>query len=398
MLTGATVGESKLDLLPTANVAEATTALQEALSPVPDTKDHDRAGELALQRTLQLIVNATRNSKPEPLPVVVFLYADYSGMPKAEADHFIDELLEASAIAFGIRNRRSEHILWLIGEQKEVAHYIAAETGGQYFEATPETYATALDPILRQLHGRYELGFKPQHLDGKRHKLRVELANEARNQHRGGAPAIPCSVCAGARGQQATINQNRWTMPLIEFSVMEHKLSDTMALLSRTPAALNALLRDLPDSWTLRNEGENNFNAFDVVGHLIHGERTDWMSRARMILEYGETRGFEPFDRFAQVRESQGKSLPQLLDEFARLRSENLDQLRALNLQPQDLERRGRHPSLGVVTLSQLLATWAAHDLTHLHQLSRIMAHQYRDIVGPWAAFLGVMKCAGHSS
>jgi hypothetical protein len=185
---------------------------------------------------------------------------------------------------------------------------------------------------------------------------------------------------------------------LIESSMTEHNLSETIALLSRTPSALNALLRDLPEFWTLRNEGENTFNAYDVVGHLVHGERTDWMPRARRILEFGETRAFEPFDRFAQQGESQGKSLPQLLDEFARLRSENLDQLSALNLQPNDLARRGLHPSLGVVTLSQLLATWAAHDLTHLHQLSRIMAHQYREAVGPWSAFLGVMNCQGHSS
>jgi hypothetical protein len=193
-------------------------------------------------------------------------------------------------------------------------------------------------------------------------------------------------------------NPSRETLLLIESSMTEHNLCDTIALLSRTPATLNALLRDLPETWTLRNEGDNTFNAFDLVGHLIHGERTDWMSRARRILEYGETRAFEPFDRFAQQGESQGKSLPQLLDEFARLRSENLDQLSALNLQPNDLARRGLHPSLGVVTLSQLLATWAAHDLTHLHQLSRIMAHQYRETVGPWTAFLGVMNCQGHSS
>ncbi len=179
---------------------------------------------------------------------------------------------------------------------------------------------------------------------------------------------------------------------------MEQNLSDTIALLERTPAVLNTLLRDLPETWTLRNEGENTWSAFDVVGHLIHGERTDWIPRAKRILEFGETRAFDPFDRFAQARESQGKSLSQLLDEFARLRTENLDQLRALNLNPEDLSRRGRHPSLGVVTLSQLLATWAAHDLTHVHQLSRIMAHQYRAAVGPWTAFLGVMKCAGHSS
>ena len=180
--------------------------------------------------------------------------------------------------------------------------------------------------------------------------------------------------------------------------MQEHNLHYTIALLTRTPAALNALLRDLPETWTFRNEGENTWSAFDVVAHLIYGERTDWMPRARIILQFGEAGTFEPFDRLGHVRESQGKSLPQLLDEFARLRAESLDQLRALNLRQQDLERRGRHPALGVVTLSQLLATWAAHDLTHLHQISRIMAHQYRQAVGPWSAYLGVLQCAGHSS
>jgi hypothetical protein len=178
----------------------------------------------------------------------------------------------------------------------------------------------------------------------------------------------------------------------------EHNLQHTISLLDRTPAALNAFLRDLPEAWTLRNEGDDSWNAFDVVGHLIHCERTDWMPRARIVLQFGETRTFEPFDRWAQLRENHNKSLTQLLDEFARLRSENLGELRALNLRPEDLERRGRHPSLGVVTLSQLLATWAAHDLTHLHQISRIMAHQYRETVGPWSIYLGVMQCAGHSS
>lgn len=179
---------------------------------------------------------------------------------------------------------------------------------------------------------------------------------------------------------------------------MQHNLQDTIALLTRTPAALNALLRNLPDTWTLRNEGENSWSPFDIVGHLIHGERTDWMPRARMILQFGESRAFEPFDRLAQVRESEGKSLGQLLDEFARLRSENLQALRALNLRQEELERHGRHPALGVVTLSQLLATWAAHDLTHLHQISRVMAHQYRETVGPWSRYLGVLQCAGHSA
>ena len=178
---------------------------------------------------------------------------------------------------------------------------------------------------------------------------------------------------------------------------MLHNLPDTIALLARTPAALDVLLRDLPETWILCNEGENTWTAYDVVGHLIHGELTDWMPRARMILEFGDTRPFETFDRFAQKRDSQGKSLAQLLNEFACLRSENLNALRALNLRPEDLARPGRHPQLGSVTLSQLLATWAAHDLTHLHQITRILAHQYRDAVGPWTAFLGVMQCSGHS-
>src|SRR5882724_11161100 len=159
---------------------------------------------------------------------------------------------------------------------------------------------------------------------------------------------------------------------------MQHNLQNTISLLTRTPAALNALLRDLPETWTFRNEGENTWSAFDIIGHLNHGERTDWMPRARMVLQFGETQAFEPFDRQGHARVIQGKSLGQLLDEFARLRSENLAELRALNLRQEDLERRGRHPSLGVVTLSALLATWAAHDLTHLHQISRVMAQVAR--------------------
>lgn len=179
---------------------------------------------------------------------------------------------------------------------------------------------------------------------------------------------------------------------------MTHNLNDTVSLLARTPIALNALLRDLPDTWTLRNEGDKTWSAFDVVGHLIHGERADWVPRVKMILEFGETRAFEPFDRWGHEREVKGKSLGQLLDEFARVRAGNLDKLRAFSLRPEDMEKRGRHPALGVVTLSQLLATWPMHDMTHLHQISRIMAHQYRDTVGPWRAYLGVMHCDGHSA
>jgi hypothetical protein len=177
---------------------------------------------------------------------------------------------------------------------------------------------------------------------------------------------------------------------------MNHDLENTVAVLERTPAALDALLRGLPDAWTDHNEGEGTFNVVDVVVHLIHADKADWMPRARMILEYGETRPFEPFDRWGHVKERQDRTLPQLLDEFARVRAGCLADLRALNLTQSQLEMRGRHPSLGPVTLSELLATWSAHDLTHLHQVSRIMAHQYRDKVGPFAAYLGVLKCNGH--
>ncbi len=178
---------------------------------------------------------------------------------------------------------------------------------------------------------------------------------------------------------------------------MPQNLNDTIALLARTPSALDALLRDLPGTWTQRGEGPDTWTVYDVVGHLNHGERADWIPRIKRILESGETRPFDPFDRFAQFRESEGKSLPQLLDEFVQLRSQNLAELRALNLQPADLDRRGAHPSLGPVTLSNLLATWAIHDMTHLHQISRILAWQYREFVGPWSRYLGVLQCQGHS-
>jgi hypothetical protein len=178
---------------------------------------------------------------------------------------------------------------------------------------------------------------------------------------------------------------------------MNHDLENSVALLTRTPAALDALLRGLPETWTHHNEGEGTFTVVDVVGHLIYADRVDWMPRACLILEHGETRPFEPFDRWGHVEECKGRTLPQLLDEFSLVRAGCLDDLRALNLMPSQLELRGRHPSLGPVTLSELLATWAAHDLTHLHQISRIMANQYRDKVGPFGAFLGVLKCDGHS-
>jgi hypothetical protein len=178
---------------------------------------------------------------------------------------------------------------------------------------------------------------------------------------------------------------------------MEHNLQHTISLLTRTPATLNALLRDQPEIWTLQNEGENTWSPRDVIAHLVYGERTDWMPRAKIILEFGEMKPFEPFDRLGHIQASKGKSLAQLLDEFAVLRSANLDELSSLDLQPEDLQKRGRHPALGVVTLSQLLATWAVHDLTHLHQISRTMAHQYRQAGGPWSEYLGVLHCSAHS-
>jgi hypothetical protein len=179
---------------------------------------------------------------------------------------------------------------------------------------------------------------------------------------------------------------------------MNHDLQDTIALLSRTPSTLDALLRGLPETWTHRNEGDDSWSVFDVVGHLLYGDRSDWLTRAKIILQFRETRTFEPFDRLGQKREVEGKSLSQLLDEFARLRAGNLDELRALHLHGEDLALRGRHPALGSVTLSQLLAAWAIHDLTHLHQISRIMAWQYRETVGPWSKYLGVLQCDGHSA
>ena len=182
-----------------------------------------------------------------------------------------------------------------------------------------------------------------------------------------------------------------------ELDLMEQTLDQTTALLARTPRVLDALLRDLPGAWTRATEGDNTWSAYDIVGHLIHGERADWMVRAKTILEHGETKTFDRFDRLAQERESEGKSLSELLDEFTRARTGNLDELRGLRLQPTDLDRRGRHPVFGPVTLGQLLATWAAHDLTHLHQISRVLAHQYRGSVGPWSVYLGVLQCDGHS-
>ena len=169
-------------------------------------------------------------------------------------------------------------------------------------------------------------------------------------------------------------------------------LGEAVAILSRTPRTLDALLRGLPDGWIAANEGGDTWSPFDVVGHLIHGERTDWMPRARIILQHGETQPFETSDRLAQFEESRGQTLGSLLDEFARLREANLRDLASLQLTDGDLDRRGRHPQLGVVTLGQLLATWVAHDLDHVVQTSRVLARQYSDEVGPWRAYLRIIS------
>ena len=167
---------------------------------------------------------------------------------------------------------------------------------------------------------------------------------------------------------------------------------EAIALLSRTPSTLDTLLRGLPDGWVAAHEGGNTWSPFDVIGHLIHGERTDWMPRARIILERGETQPFETFDRLAQFEESRGRTLASLLDEFASLRANNLRDLASLQLTDAELDRRGRHPQLGVVTLRQLLATWVAHDLDHVMQISRVLARQYADEVGPWRAYLRIIS------
>lgn len=176
-----------------------------------------------------------------------------------------------------------------------------------------------------------------------------------------------------------------------------HDLNNTLALLERTPSALNALLRSLPEIWTRRNEGGDTYSPFVVLAHLVRTESLDWRPRVQCILDHGDSQVLPRVERDPDESVRLNSTVEQLLDQFARLRAENVVWLRGLDLQTSDLERKGRHPRFGPVTLSQLLATWAAHDLTHLHQISRAMAHQYREAVGPWTAFLGVMHCNGHS-
>ena len=172
---------------------------------------------------------------------------------------------------------------------------------------------------------------------------------------------------------------------------MEFELDKAKEVLRRTPGTLNALLSDLPDDWVMQNEGPETWSPYDVVGHLIEGEETDWIPRTRIILEQGEARPFDPFDRFAMFEKSKGKSLRELLARFEEVRGESLRQLDELNLTPEMLEKRGMHPRLGVVTLSQLLSAWVVHDLGHISQIVRVMAKQYGTAIGPWTQFLSIV-------
>lgn len=173
---------------------------------------------------------------------------------------------------------------------------------------------------------------------------------------------------------------------------MQYSLERSYEILDRTPAVLQALLSGLSDEWIMSNEGPETFSPFDVIGHLIHGEKTDWTVRAKMILAFGSTKTFVKWDRFAQYEDSKGKSLQQLLDEFAVIRKENMLWFKGLHLTAEDLDKKGMHPVLGEVTLKYLLATWVAHDLTHIAQITRVMAKQYKEEIGPWTEFFRILN------
>jgi DinB family protein len=172
---------------------------------------------------------------------------------------------------------------------------------------------------------------------------------------------------------------------------MDFQLTSAIAILERTPQALALLLNGLSDAWIQNNEGEETWSPFDIIGHLVHTEKTDWIVRTELILSNEANNTFDPVDRFAQFEESKGKTIRQLLDELQNLRATNLAALRSRNLKPEDLKKTGIHPVFGEVTLAQLLSTWVAHDLGHIAQISRVMAKQYKDQVGPWRAYLPIL-------
>jgi hypothetical protein len=173
---------------------------------------------------------------------------------------------------------------------------------------------------------------------------------------------------------------------------MKYSLENSIEILERTPAVLKTLLSNLNDGWIMNNEGPETFSPYDVIGHLIHGEKTDWVARTKIILEFGLSKPFEPYDRFAQFDDSKGKTLTQLLDEFETVRKENLFWFKGLNLSETDLDKKGMHPKLGEVTLRNLLATWVVHDLTHIAQITRVMAKQYKEEMGPWPEFFRILN------
>lgn len=173
---------------------------------------------------------------------------------------------------------------------------------------------------------------------------------------------------------------------------MNYNIPQAIEILERTPAVLNSLLSGLSDDWIMNNEGPETFSPYDVVGHLLHGEKADWTERVKRILEFGNKRSFDSFDRFAMYEESKGKTMQQLLKEFGSLRKKNIEWLLSLQLTDTDLERIGLHPKFGEVTLANLLSTWVAHDLTHTAQITRVMAKQYKEAVGPWGEFFRIMN------
>ena len=173
---------------------------------------------------------------------------------------------------------------------------------------------------------------------------------------------------------------------------MKYSLERSYEILDRTPAVLQSLLAGLPDDWVMPNEGPETYSPYDVVGHLIHGEKKDWTARTKMILEFGNTQTFVRWNREAMYEESEGKTLQQLLDEFAEIRKENMGWFKALNLTENDLDKKGMHPVLGEVSLRNLLATWVVHDLTHIAQITRVMAKQYKSEMGPWTEFFRILN------
>lgn len=173
---------------------------------------------------------------------------------------------------------------------------------------------------------------------------------------------------------------------------MTFDLHKSIQILERTPSVLRTLLLDVHDDWLMNNEGPETFSPYDVVGHLIHGEKTDWVVRAKIILEHGLSKPFEPYDRFAQYEESKGKTLTQLLDEFEIVRAENIKWLTSCIITEEDLNKNGVHPSLGEVSLKNLLSTWVVHDLTHIAQITRVMAKQYKEEMGPWPQFFRILS------